>query len=369
MAYMNPNPPAKADEKTNQELYAKAAEALGALFGTGTVEKPGFFQQDLPAGFKSRTEFVRSVIDSPGNKASFDALPRPHTNTLATVMAARGNPLYPPELVVEFVSRRPEENDDWYDDTDSRVERLGLLAQIAKLTRDPATGKSRVALKLPFNGHLEFRGSAIGIFESLSLEEMGKLGLDSLEEGQFREFSNDPGEAIAELQQRTRTPMQRFFMRVQEWAKQREIDRRERDKRHGQHGRGDDPAAALPTASVPPKPAPAPATPVFPDLAALLGGGPAPATSPRASRASRKVVATAPAVPAVPVPAILPPTPPAAEKLKPVVLTAADEDHELILAAIEAAGTPAARAMLALVRAGKKTVAEAAIWATSKGLL
>ncbi len=370
----NNNPPARADEKTNQEIYAKAAELLGLLFGiTG---KPGIFQQELPAGFKSRTEFVRSIMDAPGNKAFFDALPQPHTNTLATVMAARGNPLFLSELVVEFVAR-PNEGDDEYDDTESRIGRLRLLAEIAALTRDPATGNSRVALKLPFNGHLDFRGAVVGIFDALTPGEMLKLGLDKMESGGgFREFAADLDGVIGELVPRTLTPMQRFYLRAQQWAEQREVARTDREKRRGQHDRGGDAAAALPQAMPPapkPEPAPTPAGPVIPNLATLTGGEPALAASPRASRPSKKAAATVPAVPA-----IAPPPAPPTEKLEPpadlATPSAADEDRELVIMALNAMTGPkekilAAKAMAELLRKGIKTLTEAADYASRKGLL
>lgn len=384
MATTQSNPPARADEKTNQELYQKAAEALGALFGTPA--KPGIFNGPIPDGFKSRTEFMRSILDVEGNRAYFGTMPQPHTATLATVMAARGNPLFPPDLVVEFVAR-PNEGDDDFDDTASRVERLGLLAEIAALTRDPATGNSRVALKLPFNGRLDFKGSVVGIFDALTVEEGKKLGLDKVETGSgFREFATDLDGVVGELAPRTLSPMQRFYLRVQQWAEQRETARVERDKRRSQHERSGDAAAALPraTPAVVPKPEPEPLkTPLaaVPDLSVLIGGSgsPQPPAASKAPRVNRKATAAAPVAPPAVVPPTAPPlvapapaTPPATDEPKPAapaVTTAANEDHELVLAAIESAGTPAAKAMLVLVRAGKKTVADAATWAISKGLL
>ncbi len=371
------NPPARADEKTNQELYQKAAEALGALFGT--PNKPGIFnQQPFPDGFKSRVEFVRSILDAEGNRAYLSAMPQPHTATLATVMAARGNPLFPPDLVVEFVAR-PNEGDDDFDDTASRIERLGLLAEIAELTRDRASGNSRVALKLPFNGRLDFKGSVVGIFDALTVEEGRKLGLDKVEAGSgFREFATDLDGVIGELAPRTLSPMQRFYLRVQQWAEQRETARVEREKRRGQHERGGDAASALPQATpqvVVPKPEPESEpskTPpaVVPDLSVLTGSGSTPAAPVRTPRVSRKAAAVAPAAPA-----IVPPTAPPAEA-EPAAPTAADEDRRLMLAAIKAvadgksATATVAKAFLLTTGGGEKaTLEEMVAFATRKNLL
>lgn len=345
MATTQSNPPARADEKTNQELYQKAAEALGALFGTPS--KPGIFnQQPIPDGFKSRTEFVRSILDAEGNRAYLGTMPQPHTATLAVVMAARGNPLFPPDLVVEFVAR-PNEGDDDFDDTASRIERLGLLAEIAELTRDPVTGNSRVALKLPFNGRLDFKGSVVGIFDALTVEEGRKLGLDKVEAGSgFREFATDLEGVVGELAPRTLSPMQRFYLRVQLWAEQRDAARMERDKRRGQHERGGDAAANLPPATPPvvvPKPESepeAPKAPVIPDLTALTSGGPAPAAPIRTPRTSKKAVVATPATPVVAVqqPLMAPTTPPAEEfkPAAPAVLTAEDKNRKLLLDVVTA---------------------------------
>ena len=368
---MQSNPPAKADEKSNQEIYAKAAEALGALFGTPS--KPGIFnQQPLPAGFTSRAQFVRSILDAEGNRAYLSTMPQPHTSTLATVMAARGNPLFPADLVVEFVAR-PNEGDDDYDDSASRIERLRLLAEIASLTRDPATGNSRVALKLPFNGHLDFRGAVVSIFDALDREEMEKLGLDKVESGGgFREFAADLDGVVGELAPRTLTPMQRFYLRAQQWAEQREAARMERDKRRGQRGeRGEDAASALPQVAAPKtEPAPAPVEPVIPNLSALTGGESAPTTPVKVSRANKKAAQPV-AVPAAPVVA-LPATAPTAEEPAPAAAsTVADEDRELVLAAIKKVadgGNAVAKAFLAL-KGEKATLEEMAAFAIRKGLL
>lgn len=379
MATTQSNPPARADEKTNQELYQKAAEALGALFGTPA--KSGIFNQSLPDGFKSRVEFVRSILDAEGNRAYLSAMPQPHTATLATVMAARGNPLFPPDLVVEFVAR-PNEGDDDFDDTASRIERLGLLTEIAELTRDRATGNSRVALKLPFNGRLDFKGSVVGIFDALTVEEGRKLGLDKVEAGSgFREFATDLDGVVGELAPRTLSPMQRFYLRVQQWAEQRDAARMEREKRRAHTDRGGDAAAALPQATpvaVPksePEPPKAPPA-VVPDLSALIGGSgsPQPPAASKAPRANKKAAAVASAAPVV----VPPPTAPPANELKPpadlVTPSAEDEDRELVIMALNAMTGPkekilAAKAMAELLRKGIKTLTEAADYASRKGLL
>ncbi len=369
---MQSNPSVRTDEKTNQELYQKAAEFLDVLFGTAANPASGIFQQEpLPAGFKSRTEFVRSIMDAPSNKAFFDALPQPYANSLATVYAARGNPRFSPEIVVEFASRRPEEGEDKYDDTASRTERLKLLAEIAALTRDPATGNSRVALKLPFNGKLDFPGSTIGVFKALATTEREifvKLGLDKVEPGGgFREFSSE--NIVEELIPRTLTPMQRFYLRVRQWDEQREAVREDRERRRGQHGsRDDDPAAALPQATpAAPKPepkpeAPAPAAgPIIPDLSALISGGPTPAAPIRTPRANKKAVVVAPVAPAV-----VPTTAPSAEA-GPAAPTATMSPE--VLAAVLDEGSARAKAMAYLFRKDKKTRAEAEALAKAENLL
>lgn len=367
----NSNPPAKADEKTHGKLYELASEFLGTLFGKG--DKPGLFlREPLPGGYGSRMEFMRSTLSTPGNQEHLAKMPQPHTCYLATVMAARGNPLYPPDLVVAFTTaftpRRPQEgNEEDYDDTASRVERLTLLAEIAALTRDPATGKSRVALKLPF-GHLDFPGAVIGIFEALTKEEKEKLDLNSLEEGGFREFSSDLDDVVAELGPRTLTPMQRFFLRAKQWSDQREAARAERDRlRNQQRSRGEDAADALPQAALPavPKPEPAPpAEPAIPDLSTLFGGGSTqpPATSSRGPRTNRNRAA-APTVPTVAPPPL--PTPPA-EGPKPAA-TAPSESAAL--ATILDGGSAKAKAFALYLRQGKVTLEKAETIARTEGLL
>jgi hypothetical protein len=365
----NSNPPAKADEKTHGKLYELASEFLGTLFGKG--DKPGLFlREPLPGGYGSRMEFMRSTLSTPGNQEHLAKMPQPHTCYLATVMAARGNPWYPPDLVVAFTTaftpRRPQEgNEEDYDDTASRVERLTLLAEIAALTRDPATGKSRVALKLPF-GHLDFPGAVIGIFEALTKEEKEKLDLNSLEEGGFREFSSDLDDVVAELEPRTLTPMQRFYLRAQQWDEQREAARRERDERRrglrGSHG--DDATDALPQAlPAAPKPEPAPpAEPAIPDLSTLFGGGSTqpPATPPRVNRGRRG--ATAPTVPTIAPPPL--PTLPA-EGPKPAA-TAPSESAAL--ATILDGGSAKAKAFALYLRQGKVTLEKAETIARTEGL-
>lgn len=372
----NPNPPAKADEKTHDELYGLASKFLETLFGN--KDKPGLFlREPLPAGSGSRMEFMRSTLGAPGNQEHLAKMPQPYASTLATVMAARGNTLYPPDLVVAFTvaltPRRPQEGDEEdYDDTASRIERLGLLAEIAALTRDPATGKSRVALKLPFNGHLDFRGAAAGIFEALSPEEREKLGLNAVKSGGgFKEFSSDLDGVVAELGPRTLTPMQRFYLRAQQWDEQREAARRDRDeRRRGLHGnRSDDAADALPQAPLPaPKPEPAlPAESAIPDLSTLFGGGStqpsaAPTRVPRANKKTGPPV-PAPAVPAVALPAALP----LAES--PKSDSTAVENDAAVVAAILDEGSAKAKAAAFFLRKGKKPLAEAVALAKAEGLI
>lgn len=345
---------ARADEKEDQELYSKANMLLSGLFGT--KERLGVFQQEpLPTGFASRVQFAQSFMSSKNNEGFFVALPQPHANALATVMAARGNPCYPPELVVALTShfasarRRRADEDDDYDDTESRIGRLKLLAEIAALTRN-SVGHSRVALRLPFGGRLDFKGNVIGIFGALTPEEREQLGLNSLEENQFQSFSNDPSEAIAELTKRTLSPMQRFYLRAQQWAEQREAERIEREKRRGQHGRGDDVASALPAATPTPEPEPTPepptpataAGPAVLDLAALIGEESVqPPTLPRAP--------------------ILPAT-----AVAPAPTTAMSPD---VLAAVLDEGSTKAKAMSYLFRTGKKSRAEAETLAKAEGLI
>ena len=380
MAKTNPNPPAKAGERESFEtLYGWAAQGKEEEEGEGGLAKlfgsskgPGIFNRDpLPAGFTSRTQWVRAVMDSDseGNKAFFDALPQPYTNSLATIMAARGNPLYPPELVVEFTSRRPEEGgEDEYDDTASRVERLGLLAEIAALTRNP-NGTSRVAAKLPFNGKLDFPDLSIGVFWALKKTEpnvFADLELDKVdpETGtMFCSFSADPNSAIEELTSRTLTPIQRFYLRVRQWDEQRKEAHaeRERGRRRDMHGRAGDAAAALPQATPAPKPVPAPAGPAILDLSVLTLTGGGPSRPPTVSGAPpRGKKATSPAV-------VPPAAPPLVKEPKP---TPAVDETETELVASFLSGQPnlIAKALAAKLRSGQMSLAQVSDIAKAKGL-
>lgn len=354
MATTQSNPPARADEKEDfRTQYGRASEGLAQLFGGS--KGPGIFQQDpLPAGFTDRAQFVRAVMDGPGNGEFFKSLPQPFANVLATVMAARGNPIFPPETVVEFTFRSADSADEDEGATkETRVENLSALAEIHRVT------DGRVSLELPFNGRLDFQRTVIGMFFKLSESEKAALQL-----GGERKHSSDLVEALEEIQ--PRTSVQRLSARAMRWAERREAARAEREQRETktrQHGRSGDAAAALPQAAAPKpelEPAPAPAEPVIPDLSVLTGGGSAPAAASRAPR-NKKAAAAVPAVPAI--------APPAEEAKLIIAPTAADEDAELVVAAIEASDDPAAKAMVLLLRKGRKTMAEAVAFATRKGLL
>lgn len=353
MATQN-NPSARAGEKEDfRTQYGRASEGLIQLFGG--FKGPGIFQQEpLPAGFTSRTQFVRSIMDAPGSKAFLDALPQPFANVAATVMAARGNPLYPPEVVVEFTWRptdRPYEDEDEDLTKEVRVENLHALAEIHRVT------SGRVSLELPSNGKLDFQGAVISMFMALADEEKAALQL-----GENRKHSSDLVEALEEIQ--PRTPVQRLSNRAHRWVEQREAIRVERDKRRGQRERGEDAAAALPRAAAASKPESepgVPAGPVIPDLSVLTGGGSTPTMPPRASRGGRKASSSiiSPAL------AVLAPAVPPAEEPKP---TAMDE-KELVASFLADQPSLVAKALAAQLRGGKLSLEQVSTLAKAKGLL
>ena len=337
------NPPAKAGERESFEsLYRRAAEGLTKLFGS--EKEKGIFQQEpLPAGFASRTEFVRSIMDAPGNKAFFDALPQPFTNVLATVMAARGNPNFPPDLVVEFTFRPSDEEEDEEATKENRVENLRALAEIHLATN------GRVSLRLPFNGKMDFQGAVIGMFLALTEDEKSALQLLKVEQ----KHSSDLQEALGEIQ--PRTPVQRLSARAMRWAERREAAH----AAHAEQRDREDAAAALPRVAQVTKPAPAPAKPVIPDLSVLTGGAAQPpAVLLRALPRGKKAIS----------PAVVPPAaPPPVEEPKSPAPTV--DEVELAASFLGDQADLVAKALAAQLRKGVITLAQANAIAKAKGLL
>jgi hypothetical protein len=341
-------PPVKAGETDIVAARREAAAKLLPLFGGKDAagnEIPGVFHtHGISAVVGASSDYKKFVDELRANS---------HARSLAIVAAARGNPHFPPDLVSEFLAgdeKSPEER-RWFAEV-----YLSGLAEIFRVTG--------VGLMLPPNQPgIDLARAAWGVIARLSDEEKRKLGIG--EEAPRRQLATDLL-AIANEQPVELTPVQRLYR----WAEAEMEARAERAaERRAKRGsvQTEDLAGSLPPAAEPetPKPAPASTGPAVPDLSALLGGGEAKPQAPKPT-ASPKAPAGKKAAPAPPAPAEKP------EEIKPaapVPAVVADEDRELILAAIEAAGTPAAKAMLALVKAGKKTVAEAAAWAASKGLL
>ena len=339
------NPPAKAGERESFEtLYRRAAEGLTKLFGS--EKEKGIFQQEpLPAGFASRTQFVRSIMDASGNKVFFDTLPQPFTNTLATVIAARGNSSFNPDLVVEFTFRSSDEEEDEEATKENRVENIRALAEIHHTT------DGRVSLRLPFNGKLDFQGMVVGMFLALTEDEKAALQL-----GGERKHSSDLLEALGEVQ--PRTPVQRLSARATRWAERREAGRAERERRVATPA--EDAAAALPRVAQVTKLAPTPAVPVIPDLSILTGG---------AAQPPAVLLRALPRLKKAP-PAIVPPAaPPPAKEPKPAPTTRAAEEDPAVVAALLDEGSPKAKAMALFLRRGKKSLAEAVALAKAEDLL
>jgi len=348
-------PPVKAGETTDivaarREAAAKLLPLFGGKDAAGN-EIPGVFHTHGIAAVVGASSDYKKFVD--------ELRANPHARSLAIVAAARGNPHFPPDLVSEFLAgdeKSPEEK-RWFAEV-----YLSGLAEIFRVTG--------VGLMLPPNQPgIDLARAAWGVIARLSDEERRKLGIG--EEAPRRQLATDLL-AIANEQPVELTPVQRLYR----WAEAEMEARAERAaERRAKRGsvQTEDLAGNLPPAAEPetPKPAPASTGPAVPDLAALLGGGEAKLSTPK-PQASLKAPEGKKVAPAPPAPTAPPPVKETKEETKPaapVSALVADEDQELILAAIEAAGTPAAKAMLALVKAGKKTVAEAAAWAASKGLL
>jgi hypothetical protein len=364
------NPPAKAGETDIVAARREAAAKLHPLFEEardkdGNPTRGLFHIYGIPE--EEGKEYPKeSPWSDPNNVKFVNALrANPHARTLVTVAAANGLEDFPPDLVTEFLSPIPPElQGEEREKAEKRKKWFAkvYLGGLAVITQ--TTGGKRGLWPPPNQADIDLAWAAWGVFSRLSDEEREKLGIG--EEPQRRPPTTLQEIAEYEL---SLTPVQQLYR----WAKEKReksaeqaAERRAKRAAERRAKRGstqpEDLAGNLPPAAKPeaPTPAPTPAGPAVPDLAALTGGG---ETKPQAPKpAGKKTVAAAPVAPAAP---------PPAEGAKPTVASAtvADEDQELILAAIEAADTPAAKAMLALVKAGKKTAAEAAAWATRKGLL
>jgi len=354
------NKPAKAGETDIVAARREAAAKLHPLFEeardeNGNPTRGVFHLYGIPEEGKEYSK------ESPWSKPKYLEFVRklrvnPHARTLVIVAAARGNPDFPADLVSEFLAGNEKSPDEkkWFAEV-----YLGGLAQIFKETG--------VGLIPPPNQPgIDLARAAWGVISSLSEDEKKKLGIG--EEVVRRKLATDLF-SIANEQPVELTPVQRLYRWAEAEMQERAKQAAERRAKRGstQH---EDLAGNLPAAEPEaPKPAATPTGPVTPDLAALLGGGEAKLSTPKPQAPKPAGKKTEPAPPA---PAAPPPVKETKEGTKPaapVSALVADEDQELILAAIEAAGTPAAKAMLALVKVGKKTVAEAAAWAASKGLL
>jgi hypothetical protein len=320
----NQNPSAKAGETDIITARREAAAKLLPLFG-GTIADG----KEVVGAF--HTYGIAAVIDSGAeNKKLVDELrSNPHAKTLAVVLAARGNKNFPPALVAELFSRpEVDEDNDWF----AKVFLSGLAEIFA------ATG---VGLMLPpAQAGLDMVRGAYNVVSHLSDEERKRLGLCEADEVPRRQLAVDLMAILDEERPAPLTPAQQLYR----WAV-RKWDARQ--VRRDANAAANDAAAALPSATL--------ASPRFnlePEIPKEISG----ATIPILAVGSPQ--STAPlAVEAKPI--------------VPAVLTAEDEDRELVLTAIRKAadgGNVVAKAFLVVMNE-KTTLEEMVRFATRKGLL
>lgn len=332
-----------------------AAQDLILLFGGTTVKG------EILPGSLSRCPIATLETDQRWKELLDRVRKNPHAKTLAIVTSARGNSNFSPALVAELFSdeNRTEDSRNWFAEVF-----LGGLAEIFRTTG--------VGIMVPPNqAGLDLVRSAYNVVSHLSDEERRRLNCFMPDESPRRQLSSDLtailGETMAESS--SLSSVQRLYR----WAMNSWADRQERldERRNFKQNQSsnykpapaEDPASALPAPS-----ANASATtgiPAVPGTAAStteITPAPIPVPIPVETSAPKAEV------PAAPIPSLPPMAPTQVQARAAVPATTEDQDRELVYKALSASGTPG-KAMVALVRRGEKTYAEAEAFAKAKGLL
>lgn len=306
----------------------------------------------------------------PGWKQYIDGVRKnPHAKTLAMVMSCRGNDKFPPALVAALFSDEEvhgANSRQWFTDVF-----LGGLAEIFRQTN----GKVGVILP-PNQSGLDMARAAYNVVSHLTPEERERLNLYMPDESPRRQLATDLTGILAENNSFTFTPVQQLYR----WAVNKREEQRDRD---GKYGGKDNKSAEDPTGVLPPPPgtseggdklprrkshfrktneATGPAAPEVPDQTALTKpngedkGGVAPLTLPPPPVPTQTPDQTPVKMPAPPLTAV----PPAA--------TGENTDDKLILDLLSVSDDLSCKAMATLVKAGKRTTAQATELAKRLGL-